>query len=201
VNNQGELRTRVFRKSAAEPYVVPFLSDHPRYVHRNIIQGALYRAVRVCSNINDFNRERLTIELTLLLNGYPPRFITHNFKRFFVEHNAISLIKASNNDLYTNVHLELIHQLTGSEKRQQQLLLNKHEIRIPFTFETGPLLHIRRELHQLWKKSYENQGSSKNDILLKLQTKTNKSLSQIDRAKSIKIIIKITFFSYFFIVS
>jgi len=185
VNSEGELRTRVFRKSAAEPYVVPFLSDHPRYVHRNIIRGALYRAVRVCSNINDFHRERLTIELTLLLNGYPPRFITHNFKRFFLELNAISLIEESNNDSYTNFHLELIHQPTGSEKRQQQeqqqqqLLLNKREIRIPFTFETGPLLQIQRQLEQLWQKFYRNQDFSKNHIHLKIQTRTNKSLSQL----------------------
>ena len=92
VNNQGELRTSIFRKSAAEPYVVPFSSDHPRHIHRNIIRGALYRGIRVCSDINDFDRERLTIEMTLLFNGYPPRFIAHHFKRFFLQHNAISII-------------------------------------------------------------------------------------------------------------
>ena len=123
--------------------------------------------------------------MTLLFNGYPPRFITHNFKRFFLELNAISLIEESNNDSYTNFHLELIHQPTGSEKRQQQeqqqqqLLLNKREIRIPFTFETGPLLQIQRQLEQLWQKFYRNQGSSKNHIHLKIQTRTNKSLSQL----------------------
>ncbi len=74
-NNQGKLKTTVFHKPAAEPYIVPFLSDHPRHIHRNTIKGALFRAVRLCSNVEDFDKERLNIELTLLLNGYPPKFI------------------------------------------------------------------------------------------------------------------------------
>ena len=73
-NNGGDLKTKVFHKPAAEPYIVPFLSDHPRYVHRNTIKGALFRAVRLCSNVEDFDKERLNIELTLLLNGYQKAF-------------------------------------------------------------------------------------------------------------------------------
>jgi len=170
---------RIFRKSAAEPYIVPFSSDHPRHIHRNIIRGALYRGIRVCSDINDFDRERLTIEITLLFNGYPPRFIAHHFKRFFQQHNAISIVEQINNDLYMHLHLELLHQLTGREKQQQQPIINKRQIRVPFTFETGPILQLRRELHQLWKKSYGNQESSTNNLILKLEPRINRSLSQL----------------------
>jgi len=179
VNNQGQLRTSIFRKSVAEPYIVPFSSDHPRHIHRNIIRGALYRGIRVCSDINDFDRERLTIEITLLFNGYPPRFIAHHFKRFFQQHNAISIVEQINNDLYMHLHLELLHQLTGREKQQQQPIINKRQIRVPFTFETGPILQLRRELHQLWKKSYGNQESSTNNLILKLEPRINRSLSQL----------------------
>ena len=41
-SNQGRLRTTVHHKPAAEPYVVPFASDHPRHIHRNSIIGGLY---------------------------------------------------------------------------------------------------------------------------------------------------------------
>ncbi len=72
---------------------MPFLSDHPHHIHRNIIKGALFRAVRLRSDVEDFNKERLNIELTLLLNGYPPKFVSYNFKRFFEQNNVISLIE------------------------------------------------------------------------------------------------------------
>ena len=41
-SNQGRLRTTVHHKPAAEPYIVPFASDHPRHIHRNSIIGGLY---------------------------------------------------------------------------------------------------------------------------------------------------------------
>jgi hypothetical protein len=64
-----KLITSVYHKSAAEPYVVPFKSDHARHVFANIIQGALLRAVRYSSTLQEFNDERRTIRLMLLYNG------------------------------------------------------------------------------------------------------------------------------------
>ena len=57
-------------------------------MHRNVIKGALLRAARLCSDEADFDLERLDIELMLLLNGYPPRFVSYHFKRFFDENSA-----------------------------------------------------------------------------------------------------------------
>ena len=68
-NNNGTLSTAVYHKPASEPYVVPFLSDHPRHVFRNIIRGALTRAVRYSSNFEAFHHERRHIHLMLLYNG------------------------------------------------------------------------------------------------------------------------------------
>ncbi len=36
-NQNGVLAASIFRKEAAEPYIVPFKSDHPRHVFNNII--------------------------------------------------------------------------------------------------------------------------------------------------------------------
>ncbi|CAF1468680.1 unnamed protein product, partial [Rotaria sordida] len=84
VNNEhGHLKTSIFHKSAAEPYVLPYTSDHPRHVFRNIPYAALLRAARICSNVEDFDMERIRIDLSLLLNEYPPSFISKHFHRFF----------------------------------------------------------------------------------------------------------------------
>jgi hypothetical protein len=68
-NNKGILSTSVYHKPAAEPYVIPFISDHPRHVFINVITTALARAVRYSSTFDAFNIERRTIQLTLLYNG------------------------------------------------------------------------------------------------------------------------------------
>ncbi|CAF1430004.1 unnamed protein product [Adineta steineri] len=68
-NNNGTLSTSVYRKPAAEPYVVPFTSDHPQHIFRNIMQTALLRAIRYSSTFEAFNVERRNIRLMLLYNG------------------------------------------------------------------------------------------------------------------------------------
>jgi hypothetical protein len=68
-NNHGILSTSVYHKPAAEPCVIPFISDHPRHVFSNIIQASLVRAVRYSSTLDIFEKEHRAIRLMLLYNG------------------------------------------------------------------------------------------------------------------------------------
>jgi len=198
-NTQGQLKTSVFHKPAAEPYIVPFLSDHPRHVHRNTIKGALFRAVRLCSDVQDFYKERLNIELTLLLNGYSPRFVAYNFRQFFQQNNAMPLIEQLDTNVYRELHRNLILRPTRQEREQQQRIMtvnsnqlpsnqiekqreegwNKKEIRVHYTFESGSMLDFKNKLRYLWKKYYIYPGSPMNNVTLKISTGTNKTLQQL----------------------
>jgi hypothetical protein len=103
-----------------------------------------------------------------------------------------------NNNMYMELHHTLIHQPTRRERIQQQkdMLLrdqyqfssskeiqeqtwNKKEIRIPFTFESGPMLDFQCELRRLWNKYYIYNGSPMKDVSLTIVTRINKSLSQL----------------------
>jgi hypothetical protein len=68
-NDNGILFTSVYHKPAAEPYVAPFVSDHPRHVFVNIISTSLAHAVRYSLTFRAFNYERRYIKLALLYNG------------------------------------------------------------------------------------------------------------------------------------
>lgn len=68
-SRNGILFTSVYHKQAAEPYTVPFKSDHPRHTFTNIIDTALTRAIRYSSTLSAFNDERRLIKLMLLYNG------------------------------------------------------------------------------------------------------------------------------------
>jgi hypothetical protein len=56
-NNNGQLFTSIYHKPAAEPYVIPFISDHPRHVLNNIIKTSLDRAIRYSSTFETFDYE------------------------------------------------------------------------------------------------------------------------------------------------
>ncbi|CAF3852581.1 unnamed protein product [Rotaria magnacalcarata] len=89
-NNNGILSTCVYHKPAAEPYVTPFISDHPRHVFINIIQTSLARAVRYSSTFEAFNYERRYIKLMLLYNGYPSTFIENQFHKYLSDYISTS---------------------------------------------------------------------------------------------------------------
>jgi hypothetical protein len=118
-NDNRQLTTSVFHKPTAEPYILPYTSDHPRHVHRNIPYPALLRAARICSNVHDFNIERIRIYMSLLLNDYPPAFITKHVSRFFDQYNAQSVLKQLNEQAYDKLHQKLLHQPTRHEKQLQ----------------------------------------------------------------------------------
>ena len=67
-NMNGILQTSVYHKPTVEPYVVPFLSNHPRHVFVNILHNHLTYALRYSSTFEAFNFERRYIKLKLLYN-------------------------------------------------------------------------------------------------------------------------------------
>ncbi|CAM4943528.1 unnamed protein product [Rotaria socialis] len=85
-NNNGILSTCVYHKPAAEPYVTPFTSDHPRHVFSNIIKSFIERATKYSSTFEAFNYERPSIKLMLLYNEYPSTFIENEFHKYFSEY-------------------------------------------------------------------------------------------------------------------
>ncbi|CAF3301764.1 unnamed protein product [Rotaria socialis] len=68
-NSNGVLKTSVYHKEAAEPYVVPFGSDHPGHVFRNTVDTAITRAVRYSTTLSQFEEEIQQMKLMFLYNG------------------------------------------------------------------------------------------------------------------------------------
>ncbi|CAF1527972.1 unnamed protein product [Adineta ricciae] len=133
-NDNGQLRTSIYHKPTAEPYVLPLTSDHPRHVHRNIPYELLLRAARICSHINDFNTERIRIDMSLLLNDYPPNFIAKHFNRFFQLNQARSVVQQLDENSYQRLHQQLLFKPTRREKQLQQHM--QDPINKPLALET-----------------------------------------------------------------
>jgi hypothetical protein len=77
----------------------------------------LLHAARICSHVNDFNTERIRIDMSLLLNGYPPNFISNQFNRFFDLNNAMPVLNQLNEQVYLRLHQTLLYQATRREKQ------------------------------------------------------------------------------------
>ncbi|CAF2092776.1 unnamed protein product [Rotaria magnacalcarata] len=122
VNNR--LRTVLYHKLAAEPYILPFTSEHPRHILRNIPCTAILRAAKICSDVNDFNVEQHNIMTSLLLNGYPPKCIDKCFQHFFKLNAATSVLTDLNERTYQHLHQKLLRQPTRREKQLNVRLID-----------------------------------------------------------------------------
>jgi hypothetical protein len=145
-------RTKVFRKLAAQPYILPFNSAHPPHVMKNIPFSALLRAVRVCSHSEDLVIEIEKIRITLLLNKYPSYFIDRHFRRFFEEvtgKNDSKLLLSAQHSEFRNKVLDI-----GWNKKEKRGIDFNKDILVHFTY-TPSLARFGARFHQIWQEIFE----------------------------------------------
>ncbi|CAF1473951.1 unnamed protein product [Rotaria sp. Silwood1] len=116
-NINGHLKISIYHKSASEPYILPYESDQTRHVHVNLIYIVLVRAARNCSNVEDFDMDRLSTEMILLVNGYPPKFIQHHIKKFFAKYDSMCVWTELNSELNQQLHNMLLYRPTKRENK------------------------------------------------------------------------------------
>ena len=95
-NRNGDLQTTVSHKPSYEPYYLPFNSIHPLHMKKNISFAMLIRAIRYCSSFQAYIDERESLRMALLLNRYPPQFITEQFDRVLLKFNIKGPVSLSN---------------------------------------------------------------------------------------------------------
>ena len=189
-NENGQLRTSIYHKPTAEPYILPYTSDHPRHTHRNIPYTALLRAARICSNVDDFALECIRIDISLLLNNYPPHFITKQFNRFFHFNNAMSVSDTMNTRLYSRLHENLLYEPTRREKQLQTMLHDPvraptvlqakiwdRQLMFPrYLFDSALSTTFQKHFNKWWKENYAITGSPVEQVRVRLVPNTNPTL-------------------------
>ncbi len=193
MNENGQLKTKIYHKQTAEPYYLPCPSDHPHRYHRNIPYHALLRAARLCSNVHDFNLERLRIDVSLLLSDYPPKLIYNQFLRFFQVNHAELVLKQLDQQAYHQLHQRVLHQATQKLNQRNYTLRDivknppvlqtkpwDSKVMYPqYTFESGPRLQFSQKFYSWWTKHYQYPESPVKNVQIRLISKTNRTLETL----------------------
>ncbi|CAF3360610.1 unnamed protein product [Rotaria socialis] len=206
-NSNEALKTSVYHKEAAEPYVVPFGSDHPDHVFRNTIGTAITRAVRYSTTLSQFEEEIRQMKLMFLYNGYPPRNIdrplTKLFSKYLSKHFILPMLYNSGDFGYlrhqllrTSTHAEydkttdnlIIYNQTRDKNMQNQVmkpvdnneLTTRKRLIIHQTHERR-LGNNHRHIHELWSRTF-HQTEIMNTVLI-IGTYLNHNLKQELMAK------------------
>ncbi|CAF4074888.1 unnamed protein product [Rotaria magnacalcarata] len=154
-NQNGNLFSRIYRRPLIQGYSLPYEVSHAKLVH-----------------IEDFNLERIFLELTCLTNGYSLRFVeTHvqHFFNFFHLHpmrysrDQIMYNKFRHNWFnYIKIQHELSVQLQQFDDKGQLIHLN-------YLYEYGARCKFNEQFHRIWSEYFNqhpNLSIPKCEILL-----------------------------------
>ena len=75
INEDGSIKTRVFRKETHTDQYLSFQSNHPLEHKRGVVKTLMYRANNIVSDLGDRIKEREHIRQALKTNGYPEWFL------------------------------------------------------------------------------------------------------------------------------
>lgn len=166
------LKTTIFRKLAAQPYVLPFSSAHPIHTMRNIPYAAL-RAVRICSDRNELKNELEQIRVHLMLNKYPPKFIDQHIKRLYKDLTGVE----TSENLMNNKH-----EIYRRKALENQLNSNRNKLDFNnsvichFSY-TPELARFGMNFHEIWNEIFSETPF--NDKRVIYANRTTENLKQM----------------------
>ena len=148
----------MYHDPTIQPFLLPYIAHHPRLGHRQWFRFALIRAGLYCVCYEDFEEERVHIEITFLANGYSLAFVQDQLKQFLIRFNASTSEQPMdlNRGTYTSLRMQLFRhfrqQKVHLEERQE--LENKHQlIELYYLYDWGSRHEFNQYFYQHWART------------------------------------------------
>ncbi|CAF5117651.1 unnamed protein product, partial [Rotaria magnacalcarata] len=158
-NQNGNLFSRIYRHPLIQGYSLPYEVGHAKLVHSDWLRSALIRAVCYCSSVEDFNLERIYLELTCLTNGYSLRFVETHVQHFFNFFHLHPMRYSRDQIIYNKFrhswfnYIKMQHELSD---QLQQFDDKGQLIHLNYVYEYGARYQFNEQFHRIWSE-YFNQ--------------------------------------------
>ena len=139
-----------------QAYTLPYVIGHAQLNHCQYFRFALMRALCYCSNVYDFDQERLYMELTFLVHGFPLQLIEFYRERFFRQLKNSSFHKQLlDQSVYNQLRSELFrfidqHKILSAKNHEYEE--NNRFFHLYYLYEWGPRRQFNRQFRELWSK-------------------------------------------------
>jgi hypothetical protein len=182
-NQNGTLYSRVYHDPAIQKYTLPYAIGHSEVAHSHWLRSALIRAVRYCTSVDDFNQERIYLELTCLANGYPLEFIEKRIDHFFTHFDATSLRLFLDQQVYDKLRNRLFNFMNEQQRfsdTNRELEKNGQLVRLSYAYEYGPTREFNAKLYKTLSENLnQHVQPSKRKINMKVTTIHQHSLNAL----------------------
>ena len=182
-NQNGTLYSRVYHDATIQKYTLPYVIGHSKVAHSHWLRSALIRAARYCTSVDDFNQERICLELTCLANGYSLEFIEKRIDHFFTHFDATSLRLFLDQHVYDKLRNRLFNFMNEQQRfsdTNRELEKNGQLVRLSYAYEFGPKREFNAKLYKTLSENLnQHVQPSKRKIKMKLTTIHQHSLNAL----------------------
>ncbi|CAF1279138.1 unnamed protein product [Rotaria sordida] len=157
-NRQGQLYTRLHYDSNMPRYTLPYVMGHSKSAHSDWLRTALIRAVCYCISIDEFQHERIALELTYLINGYSLLFVETHVKHFFNYFHAETVRYSRNQngyDTFRQQWFQFVEQRYELIEQLEKFNNDGRLIQFNYIYDFGPRCRFNREFYKLWIHYFE----------------------------------------------
>lgn len=147
-NQKGVLHTSVYEDAHVQPFLLPYSAEHPRLLHRQWFRFRLARAIQYCQSFDDFQEQRLQLELTFLANGYSLEFVHYLLNQFYQRFNSSD---------YPSLRLQVFRyynenkfNINCEQSQQDKSLTLPPMISVFYLFDWGHRIEFNRKFLEFW---------------------------------------------------
>jgi hypothetical protein len=164
-------------------FVLAYVIGHLRLIYRQWFRWALMRAVHYCTSVEDFDQERLNLELTFLVNWYSLDYVTTVIDQFFNEFRTTIYPGNLHQTSYEKLRHRLLQKIDREKQaRQQQLQLtcNQKMVHLYYLYDWGPRHTFNQNFDPLrWEYFEKDSTFAATGVEIKLRTKHCYSLNAL----------------------
>ncbi|CAF5080391.1 unnamed protein product [Rotaria sp. Silwood1] len=157
-NRQGQLYTRTHYDPNMPRYTLPYVTGHTKSSYSDWLFFALIRAICYCTLVDDFQQERVYLELTYLINGYSVLFVETHVKRFFNHFSSETMRFSYNQNSYDQFRqqwFKFIEQRHELSQQLQKLDDTNCLFQFHYIYDFGPKCRFNRDFRQLWHHYFQ----------------------------------------------
>jgi hypothetical protein len=184
-NRQALLYSRLHHHEQQQRYTLPYtMHGQSKTIHSHWLRSSLIRTVRYCTSVVDFNRQRISLEVACLANGYSLKFIEKRLAHFFNYFNVNSLRTCLDQQMYNRLRHRLFNFVSEQRRYQEhiRLLEEKNDyIRLTYYYELGPKHQFNEEMKRILFSQFESTEATlkKKKLKLKMITKSPHTLNAL----------------------
>jgi hypothetical protein len=172
--HNGVFHTNVYHELMTDDDLLPLpfrdIIQRPIQDTLKWVRTALLRAIRYCSDGDDYNEERLNIKFTVERNGFPEIILNDAYEEFLQRFAVYVMYPPFNHDHYHTIRQQVFrYDNIQASKAAKQSIQKQVTLYLPYTphWDTAAMSDFRQELNNILKDNFGDHPRMK-DFSIKI---------------------------------